>query len=131
MSAGVDSDRSLLTSLRLRYIFEICKAYDVPFSSELLPETKVATEEAEAGEEQDTVAGPTDDQKKEDGSKTEKQEKDAKPADKTDLDSKPASTTAAKSDKDTKAPSTAASTKKTEKDEYDSLEARFAALKRR
>ena len=43
----VDTPDAKLVDL---YIFEICKAYDVPFSSPLLPETKV--EEAQEQEEE-------------------------------------------------------------------------------
>ncbi|ETS59934.1 hypothetical protein PaG_05915 [Moesziomyces aphidis] len=106
------------------YIFEICKAYDVAFSSPHLPETKIdePTEEQRSGDnEVSTDSNGTDDK-----SKSEKT------AATTSVD-RAASTTAPSEDE--KKPATpqspAASRKKSEKEEYDSLEARFAALKRR
>ncbi|PWZ00309.1 DUF292-domain-containing protein [Testicularia cyperi] len=128
------------------YIFEICKAYDVPFSSELLPETRIPVEEdvdnaADATEDADANAG---------GEKNEKATVDAatsssssaggEKSNKTSgTDEKPSKSTTAKSD--SKPSSTTTSTtngggstaakKSSVKDEYDSLEARFAALKRR
>ncbi|GAC99231.1 hypothetical protein PHSY_006831 [Pseudozyma hubeiensis SY62] len=105
------------------YIFEICKAYDVPFSSPHLPETKVEEdEEAEEQTEADGEKAANDTEgKPEAGPKSEKGT--AKTiAEKAD--------TAKAQDKPTQQDS-APARKKTDKEEYDSLEARFAALKRR
>ncbi|SPO26812.1 related to IST1 - protein with a positive role in the multivesicular body sorting pathway [Ustilago trichophora] len=92
------------------YIFEICKAYDVPFSSPHLPETKVEEEEQEEAEVEEEVTTNAKDTEKSDAKL--KSEKDAN-AD------------------GAKKPDGAPPRKRTEKEEVDSLEARFAALKRR
>lgn len=92
------------------YIFEICKTYDVPFSSELLPETQIQAEVLEDQEETQEKAevendvGPTND----------KPASTSGPASKTEKTEKPA-----------------AAAKSSDKEQYDTLEARFAALKRR
>ncbi len=110
----VDTPDAKLVDL---YIFEICKAYDVPFSSPHLPETKVEEEsEAEEGEE----AANGDAKASSDGEKVKSEKDDAT------TDGKDKSGSAAKP-----AGSAAPPRKKTEKEEVDSLEARFAALKRK
>lgn len=101
------------------YIFEICKAYDVPFSSPHLPETKVEEDEEEV--EQTEANGEKTANEEEAGTKSEKG------AAKTGTEK---ADTAKAQDKPTQQDS-APPRKKTDKEEYDSLEARFAALKRR
>lgn len=108
------------------YIFEICKAYDVPFSSPHLPETKVEDEKEQVEEQVGDAEKVTNDQADKSDAKTG-----------TDKESATKNTTAKKeaaaSDEQEKAkPADAAPPrKKTDKEEYDSLEARFAALKRK
>lgn len=111
----VDAPDAKLVDL---YIFEICKAYDVPFSSPLLPETKVEEDEQQVEEQ----VG--------EGEKVTSDEPDKETAEKDAVKS----TSSAKADgaaNDAKQPEAATPRKKTDKEEYDSLEARFAALKRR
>ncbi|CBQ73739.1 conserved hypothetical protein [Sporisorium reilianum SRZ2] len=102
------------------YIFEICKAYDVPFSSPHLPETRVEQEQEQVEEQ----VGDADKVTNDEADKEKAAEKEtAKPA-----------TTGAKTDgaaNDAKQPQAAPPRQKTDKEEYDSLEARFAALKRK
>lgn len=120
---GVETPDAKLVDL---YIWEICKAYDVPFSSPHLPETKV--EEEEEGEEQEVEAevnGQGTSEKADGKVKSEKDAAGAKDGATSDGKDKAAATKAA----DT--PAAAPPKKKTEKEEYDSLEARFAALKRK
>lgn len=100
------------------YIFEICKAYDVPFSSPLLPETKV--EEAEEAEVEAQVS--TDGTEADKSEEKVKSEKEASANGTKNTDGAAA---------DAKDKAGAPPRKKTEKEEVDSLEARFAALKRR
>lgn len=78
------------------YIYEICKTYDVAFSSEHLPETQVVTEADQTEDESETVP-------------------------------EPAAVPEVKAETETPKPST----KSTDKERYDTLEARFAALKRK
>lgn len=102
------------------YIFEICKAYDVPFSSPHLPETEVEKEaEQEAKVEQEVTTNGKDAEKSDAKVKSEKDANTygANKSDGTAGDAK---------DKPSAPPRN-----KTEKEEVDSLEARFAALKRR
>lgn len=95
----VDTPDAKLVDL---YIFEICKAYDVPFSSPLLPETKV--EEVEEKEEEKEVEAEVTSDAKEGAENVKADKKDTVKTDGATTDGK---------------------------EEYDSLEARFAALKRR
>ncbi|EST04929.1 protein of unknown function DUF292, eukaryotic [Kalmanozyma brasiliensis GHG001] len=105
------------------YIFEICKAYDVPFSSPHLPETKVEEEEEEQVEEQVGDAEKvTNDQA------DAKASADKNAATKTTAVKKEGAASDAPEKKQVDA---APPRKKTDKEEYDSLEARFAALKRK
>lgn len=108
------------------YIFEICKAYDVPFSSPHLPETKVEEDEDAEEQVQDDAEKATNDAsespKTEATSKSEKDNSNTTTAAKdkgSDAQDKP------------KQQDSAPPRRKTDKEEYDSLEARFAALKRR
>ncbi|SNX84894.1 related to IST1 - protein with a positive role in the multivesicular body sorting pathway [Melanopsichium pennsylvanicum] len=108
------------------YIFEICRAYDVAFSSPLLPETMVQEEnnteqqEAQMSKEEAEVEKQIPSNSAKDAAKSAHKLKPAnrtsnKHATSTDVNDKPGAPTK----------------NKTEKDDVDSLEARFAALKRR
>ncbi|CCF52046.1 hypothetical protein NDA11_003241 [Ustilago hordei] len=124
----VDTPDAKLVDL---YIFEICKAYDVAFSSPLLPEAKVEEPEEEEEEkevEEELTGDAADKEKGADGSAKVKTENKASDAAKSD-----GATTDGKGKNGTAKPAEIAAVppkKKTDKEEYDSLEARFAALKR-
>ncbi|KAJ1018835.1 hypothetical protein NDA16_004640 [Ustilago loliicola] len=123
----VDTPDAKLVDL---YIFEICKAYDVAFSSPHLPETKVeeVEEEEEKEVEAEVSSDPADVGKGSDGAGKVKAEKKGTDATKSD-----GATTDGKEKNGTAKPAETAvpPKKKTDKEEDDSLEARFAALKRR
>lgn len=124
----VDTPDAKLVDL---YIFEICKAYDVAFSSPLLPEAKVEEPEEEEEEkevEEELTGDAAGKEKGADGSEEVKTENKASDAAKSD-----GATTDGKGKNGTAKPAEIAAVppkKKTDKEEYDSLEARFAALKR-
>lgn len=99
------------------YIFEICKAYDVPFSSPHLPETKVEQDEEQVEEEVGEGEKVTSDG----ADKEEVAEKESTQS--------TSSAKAVGATHEAKQPDAAPPRKKTDKEEYDSLEARFAALK--
>ena len=104
------------------YIYEICRAYDVPFSSPHLPETKVDEQQQEEEADQAEVEAKVtnDEERVEKGNGADGKVKPDKEA-----------VTGGAKDKSGTADATPAARKKNEKEEYDSLEARFAALKRR
>lgn len=116
------------------YILEICKAYDVPFSSPLLPETKVKeVEEANEAEEQADLDQEKVTNDNGDKLKTEKETSKATATATATTTTKAAKADGAAGDTQDKPrlQDSAPPRKKTDKEEYDSLEARFAALKRR
>ncbi|TKY85357.1 hypothetical protein EX895_005519 [Sporisorium graminicola] len=102
------------------YIFEICKAYDVPFSSPHLPETKVEQDEEQVEEQVGEEEKGSNDEAGKD-----------KVAEKETVRSTTTNSKVDGATNDAKQQESAPPRRKTDKEEYDSLEERFAALKRR
>lgn len=120
------------------YIYEICRAYDVPFSSPHLPETKLDHDQQQEDEDEDEAqeveaqVSYTTNATSTDGADSEKKQLKAKTdKDATSTNGGAKKTDGAATDAKDKPSAAPPSRKKTEKEEVDSLEARFAALKRR